>query len=432
MPHTDGPVLRAWRRARGWDVPETARQLRRAARELRQPAAEHGGLVRMVYGWERGDHDVSERYALLYARALGVSPDDLASGPVKPGVSSLLPVVGSEDGDDPVRRREFGIATMGLLAGGLVSHPAKVPASVSSEHVSELRRTSEQLCSSDWDIGGSALLLQAKLLYTSARNLLDNSTYTPAIGTNLQVMTAELAANAGFIAFDADEQRLARFLFTEAALLVGGGGDPLVAADVFSLLALQSAHMATSAGNGRVGLAREALRFLDQAVSAARYEPSPKVHAIIAMRRARSYGLLGDEREVRTHISAARRELDRGDHPSDPHWTAFVTPAEVTAHEAVACLTLGGADRAAALFREVLADQALPARNRALYQAQLATSLTTAGDQKQAAAEGMRVLPVLEGAVRSARTIDQLRPVRQGEDRDTEFAVRFDALAAAS
>src|SRR6266700_3654875 len=119
MPRTDGPVLRAWRRVRGWDVPEMARQLRGAARELRQPAAEHGGLVRMVYSWERGDHDVSERYALLYAKALGVSPDDLASGPVKPGVSSLLPVAGSEDGDDPVDRREFGIAAMGLLAGRL-------------------------------------------------------------------------------------------------------------------------------------------------------------------------------------------------------------------------------------------------------------------------------------------------------------------------
>ena len=107
MPHTDGPVLRAWRRARGWDVPEMARKLRGAARELRQPAAEQGGLVRMVYSWERGDHDVSERYALLYAKALGVSPDDLARGPAKLGVSSLLPVAGREDGDDPVKRREF-------------------------------------------------------------------------------------------------------------------------------------------------------------------------------------------------------------------------------------------------------------------------------------------------------------------------------------
>ena len=144
MPHTDGPVLRAWRRARGWDVPEMAHKLRGAARELRQPVAEYGGLVRMVYGWERGDHDVSERYALLYARALGVSPDDLASGPVKPGVSSLLPVAGSEDGDDPVKRREFGVAALGVLTGTLVP-PGKVPASVSMSHVGELGHAAASL-----------------------------------------------------------------------------------------------------------------------------------------------------------------------------------------------------------------------------------------------------------------------------------------------
>ena len=31
MPGFDGAMLRAWRRSRGWDVPELARQLRVAA-----------------------------------------------------------------------------------------------------------------------------------------------------------------------------------------------------------------------------------------------------------------------------------------------------------------------------------------------------------------------------------------------------------------
>ena len=35
--------LREWRRTRGWDVPELARRLRRAADE---PVAAHDGLVR--------------------------------------------------------------------------------------------------------------------------------------------------------------------------------------------------------------------------------------------------------------------------------------------------------------------------------------------------------------------------------------------------
>jgi hypothetical protein len=58
-------MLREWRRSRGWDVPKTARELRRAASE---PVAAPDALVRMIRGWERGDHELSERYELLYRR----------------------------------------------------------------------------------------------------------------------------------------------------------------------------------------------------------------------------------------------------------------------------------------------------------------------------------------------------------------------------
>jgi tetratricopeptide (TPR) repeat protein len=71
MPGLGSEMLRAWRRSRGWDVPELARQLRRAAREADVTVAAPPGLIRMIYDWERGDHDLSERYELLY-RALGL------------------------------------------------------------------------------------------------------------------------------------------------------------------------------------------------------------------------------------------------------------------------------------------------------------------------------------------------------------------------
>jgi hypothetical protein len=61
----DGRTLREWRRTCGWDVPKTARELRRVASEA---VAAHDALVRMIRGWERGDHELSERYELLYRR----------------------------------------------------------------------------------------------------------------------------------------------------------------------------------------------------------------------------------------------------------------------------------------------------------------------------------------------------------------------------
>jgi hypothetical protein len=148
-------------------------------------------------------------------------------------------------------------------------------------------------------------------------------------------------------------------------------------------------------------------------------------------RRATASALLGDESGVRVHIAAAHRELDRGDHPADPGWAAFVTPTEVAAHEATARLSLGQADNATELFRDVASDGALDSRNQIFYRAQLARSLCATGDHTEAVAEGLAVLPALDGPVRSARTVNVLRPVRRQAPPGSEFAVRFDAIAVA-
>ena len=82
----DGAALQAWRRSLGWDVPETARRLRRAAGDGSLPP--HDALVRMIRRWERGDVGVSERYVLLYAKAIGIGPSKL-SGPPQPDEGAL-------------------------------------------------------------------------------------------------------------------------------------------------------------------------------------------------------------------------------------------------------------------------------------------------------------------------------------------------------
>jgi transcriptional regulator with XRE-family HTH domain len=114
MPGIDGKLLREWRRARGWDVPQLARQLRRASRE---PVAAHDGLVRMIRSWERGAHALSERYELLY-RALGfgaTGPEDgdgarppgqaraaqQAEMPAHPSTSAPYATLGTADAHGP-------------------------------------------------------------------------------------------------------------------------------------------------------------------------------------------------------------------------------------------------------------------------------------------------------------------------------------------
>jgi len=110
MAVSNGGELREWRRSRGWDVPELARRLRRAADE---PIAAHEGLVRMIRAWERGDHRPSERYELLYRR-LG-----LPSGNENGAESQPTPTR-RQEGTEPVRRRTFVELTGISLAGAML------------------------------------------------------------------------------------------------------------------------------------------------------------------------------------------------------------------------------------------------------------------------------------------------------------------------
>ena len=87
MPEISGETLRAWRRSRGWDVPELARQLRKAAGN--DPVPVHDALVRMIYRWERLGLR-TERYELLYLRlgldeAEAAPPGEVAAWDRAPG-----------------------------------------------------------------------------------------------------------------------------------------------------------------------------------------------------------------------------------------------------------------------------------------------------------------------------------------------------------
>jgi transcriptional regulator with XRE-family HTH domain len=119
MPGADGDALRSQRRSHGWDVPEMARRLRRAAGH--DPLPEHGDLVRMIRRWERGTYRLSERYELLYAAALRVHPDDLRrpggasqqpeppQGPHAPGVTAAI---GAALHADPAAQPAYDSATL--------------------------------------------------------------------------------------------------------------------------------------------------------------------------------------------------------------------------------------------------------------------------------------------------------------------------------
>ncbi len=77
-----GAALRAQRQARGWNVPEMARQLREAARASGDKSVPgNKALCAYIRRWERGIIGPSERYRLHYCKAFGIPPGRIGPWP---------------------------------------------------------------------------------------------------------------------------------------------------------------------------------------------------------------------------------------------------------------------------------------------------------------------------------------------------------------
>lgn len=85
-----GVWLRAQRQARGWNVPEMARRLRKAAAGSGDTLPKNATLDSHIRRWERGKISPSERYKLHYCTAFGIHPDQY--GPIpRPGHNGQVP-----------------------------------------------------------------------------------------------------------------------------------------------------------------------------------------------------------------------------------------------------------------------------------------------------------------------------------------------------
>lgn len=325
-----------------------------------------------------------------------------------------------------IGRRELSFLAAGLAAAAVLP----VPERVGQAHVRYLQAALTRLRTLDDTAGGGAVLTQALRHFAHARRMLDESDHSPTIGRELLLVAADLGIECAWFAHDVNEQALARQLYGQAALLAGSAGDSTQRVQLYTNMAQQCSYLACHTG-GR-GLARQALQFADRAADAARHEPSPALHAFVSERQAIAHAQLGDEVAFRSAITAAHRELDRGPHETDPHWTRTVSHPEITVFEAQGKEALGLPAQAVRLRQAVLDDPAQEApRDLANNRAGLAGALAQTGDLNQAIEHSLLILPELGTTLTSGRVLQRLQPVRDAAAaaRAAEFCERFDAAA---
>lgn len=332
-----------------------------------------------------------------------------------------------EDQEQGMDRRTF---TTGLLAtiGGLGFgwDRVQVPKRVDAAHVRFLQATVDRLYQRDQQIGGAVLARDGLRQYYRTRRMLEESDFSETVGRELLVTSGQLATATGWLAYDSGDQRLARDLYAQALLLAQEADDTLLTIMVMEKMTLQSVFIARK--DDRPGVAREAIRTSKRATELARFDRTPRLHALLAAREAIAHAAVGDRSGYQSAITRAHRDLDGGLNADDPTWLQFVVPAELRVAEAKGRVYLDDPVGAVRLYDESLSEDLSP-RNQLNYRAQKAAALARCGDCGAAVSEGLSVLPELENRVASPRTLSELRPVRVAAEQtgNEEFRVRWDA-----
>ena len=366
MPGSDGVTLRAWRRSRGWDVPELARQLRRAAGKAGVQVAAHDGLIRMIYAWERGDHEVSERYELLY-RALGFAPDlsvcsdDLAQCEAAPVARSTVP---------RSRLETLSAGQLEELIGLL------------DDQWHALVRT-DNLLGPRHALGG--VRDQLGVIDTLLRSV------RPPVRHRVLELGAKYAESAAWLHEDSGDMNGARYWTGRSMEWALEAGDRLMMSWV---LFRRGEHAAADGDAAAVaGLAAAARRERKNL-------PGPMLAAIL-QQEAHAYALDGDEAACHAALDQAHRQAaspdDRGD-ASNGHGS-FCTPAYVEMQRGLCWLLLGQPAKArAALDGAIRSLPPVYRRDRGVALSALATAFAAIGEADEAAITATQALAVARDA----------------------------------
>lgn len=347
------------------------------------------------------------------------------SEPAEPGDDTLGTNAWKVDEDD-VKRREFAkLATAGVAVTLLAASQERLDTS----DVQRLLDGVDALEQTDQIIGGAELVDFAVEQLARAENLLDTCAYNSVVGNAFTRATGELAVLAGWLAYDAHRHPLARRCFADALALGTEANDSDLVADTCLCAANQALALARS-GHGSP---HKALLLVERARDLMRGRPPGRIHALIAVREAQSYGILGDRAAFGRAMATAWREMDHAAQfePIDqcPQWLRFMTHAEVGGHEARGYGDIGDLARSLDLY-VAAADRQVGTRNAVNLRAWSAATRARMGDIHGALEESRPVLTALM-QVSSTRTLLVMDPIRVAVHQlpiGSDFRDQFDAL----
>lgn len=298
----DGPALRAWRQSRNWDQTATAHRLRAAAAVNGDTTASLNSLVKMIYAWERGAYTITERYALLYAAALGVTAGELPGGPPRQ-----------------------------LTAIAPVRAPELPPGPLASRDVNVIRRMLDSLTASDRQSGGSHALEYAT---DCLRGVVLPRLPAPGpelVIRDLHAVACEFTLRLASMYADAGNPRESRRMLSASFPLAEGTGDPSWTAWVLARRGEQHLDDHDPA---------RAVAYTSAAAAMAASAP-PRARGFITSKHALALAARGDRADAERTLGEARDAWNVTGEVPEPAWMRSYGIAHATHDEARARLSLG-------------------------------------------------------------------------------------------
>jgi transcriptional regulator with XRE-family HTH domain len=377
-----GTLIRLMRQALGWS---------------QQQLADRSGYSQATISrLERGVSRAARDTVILadVAQALGVPPAVLGVSSQHGQPASIV---------DGVERRDFLGGAAGLTVAVLLPRDVATPGRIDTAQVAQCWTALHRLEELDAFHGGAAGYQVVDEMVRRLQDALRRGCYSPAVGRELQGVTAAAMDQAGWLAYDAGWRHKARHWWLETCHLADLAGitEPRVSA--LTTMALQASDA--------LGGGRETVELAHAARSAAGDRATPILLSLLAAREAVGHAQAGDRPAAVSAISQARQWLDHGREGQEPFWLDFWGPADLAWHETRVALATGNGKSAELAARATLssADTGAFPRNHILYTINLASILTRLGQLDEAISLTSDAIQGIHEIQGSGRTITTLR-----------------------
>lgn len=294
--------MRRERRALGWDIPRMAQELRNAA-DYPHKMPSVRSLRRYIERWEQGDVvRITERYRILYARALNMDEDDLFQG-------------GQEESAVPKPSAGDVEAIRGMLTA---------------------------LMTSDRQFGGARIRQQATDYLSDVIEPRLHGPAPDALRRRLFAVSTEFTMRVSAMNLDTDRLDASLTLLGRAASMANESGDVSLTAWVLSRRGEHEMHRAALAAGStqRADHVQRALAYTEGAVGVARSAP-PLGRAFLTTKSALASSLTGDRARTQRILGNVWDAFQQAGAAEEPGWMGAYGWGHLRHEEARCYVNLG-------------------------------------------------------------------------------------------